>query len=1197
MYLNNPKISIVLPSLNVVSYIEQCLDSVINQTLSDIEIICIDGGSTDGTFQILKKYENNDSRIKVISSDIKSYGHQMNVAISMAKGEYVGIVETDDFIELNMYEELYKLSDGGKIDIIKGNFYHLDDSKPKNSNLRVDESKQDIPSSAFKVFEAPNILNGHPSIWAAIYNRKFLNDNSIRFIEASGGGWVDNPFLFESFFASKSIRYINTPLYYYRESNPDSSSNNLVDLSLPMERMINNLDVFNKYDITNENLIVALYVRIFWHIKDVLSNIDLKNQKNIVYPFIKNIFNRLNVDIIKNRLNKEYVELYEEYIPIVNDCNNQIINVNSPRNNIKISILMPFYNSEDVIEKAILNVIKQSLDDIELICINMESSDSSLDILNKFSQDYDFISIYNFGHINISDALNYGIKISNGDYIAFLDVDDYFVDDDSLEKMYDFASNNELNAVTSNLSQDKSIDISSPINFDIISENKIFPPEEYGIPFALNKNIIKKNFLIYNNIFFTDFGGYDSIFVAELLSKIDKIGAVPTNFYPNTFNNKINYELNREELFDYLNHFKIVFNYLKHIKFKSIRNEYRQLLFWFLKHLSYKKIPDAVNLIKEIFNNDIFLLADLENYLYLKFNNDNIKSNLNINSPLLSIIIPIDKVKSQADKLISSLHNQTFTNFEIVLLTNDGDFSFSLYEKYHANDLIKILFDDYDGFEEMLLEGYKESSGEWCLFFNPNQFVSVNSINTLINNTLTQNSGSFLSKLKLKDFYNGNTLVRNLNSDKYDLNQILESINSNKIKNPKISVIVPVYNAELFLEEALDSVLKQTFDEIELVCVNDGSKDYSLDMLIEFANLDYRFFLIDQVNAGCGAARNKALDYASGDFIYFFDPDDYILPDTFERLYVNAMNNGTDLVMFKIARFVDDEPINYSAPGFDFENVFPNVDFNNFIFDYHDIKRYVMNASFAPWTKLYKKEFLDKYNDFRFPTNIAFDDAPFHIQSVLRASSISFIPEFFYFYRYNPNSIINTSSNGIDIFRICDIVEKFIKENNFYDEFKKEFDLFKIKQIFNYLLSTGTNEYFIKAKEEFSKINLGDDSLLDDDLLYRYNLLLGSNSLTDYLSNYYESKIIKLNDSINKLNDENRVLSSNHERVLKENNELSSNYERVLKENRDLSSKFEISSNRNIVLSDENRKLNVQLRNSLNKKQNQSNIFKKFMSR
>ena len=108
---------------------------------------------------------------------------------------------------------------------------------------------------------------------------------------------------------------------------------------------------------------------------------------------------------------------------------------------------------------------------------------------------------------------------------------------------------------------------------------------------------------------------------------------------------------------------------------------------------------------------------------------------------------------------------------------------------------------------------------------------------------------------------------------------------------------------------------------------------------------------------------------------------------------------------------------------------------------------------------------------------------------------------------------------------------------------------------------------------------------------------MGSNSLTDYLSNYYESKIIKLNDSINKLNDENRVLSSNHERVLKENNELSSNYERVLKENNELSSKFEISSNRNIVLSDENRKLNVQLRNSLNKKQNSSNIFKKFMSR
>ena len=96
------KVSIIMPSLNVANYISECMDSVINQTLSDIEILCIDAGSTDGTLDILRDYESKDNRIKVIVSSMKSYGHQVNMGLDMAKGEYIGIVETDDYIESYM---------------------------------------------------------------------------------------------------------------------------------------------------------------------------------------------------------------------------------------------------------------------------------------------------------------------------------------------------------------------------------------------------------------------------------------------------------------------------------------------------------------------------------------------------------------------------------------------------------------------------------------------------------------------------------------------------------------------------------------------------------------------------------------------------------------------------------------------------------------------------------------------------------------------------------------------------------------------------------------------------------------------------------------------------------------------------------------------------------------------------------------
>lgn len=96
------KISVILPSLNVESYIKQCINSVINQTLDDIEIICVDAGSTDGTLEILGDYVNKDSRVKLIHSNKKSYGYQMNLGIKEANGEYIAIVETDDFIKNTM---------------------------------------------------------------------------------------------------------------------------------------------------------------------------------------------------------------------------------------------------------------------------------------------------------------------------------------------------------------------------------------------------------------------------------------------------------------------------------------------------------------------------------------------------------------------------------------------------------------------------------------------------------------------------------------------------------------------------------------------------------------------------------------------------------------------------------------------------------------------------------------------------------------------------------------------------------------------------------------------------------------------------------------------------------------------------------------------------------------------------------------
>ena len=216
------------------------------------------------------------------------------------------------------------------------------------------------------------------------------------------------------------------------------------------------------------------------------------------------------------------------------------------------------------------------------------------------------------------------------------------------------------------------------------------------------------------------------------------------------------------------------------------------------------------------------------------------------------------------------------------------------------------------------------------------------------------------------------------------------------LKNPKISVVVPVYNAEPFLKEAMESVLNQTFANFEMVCVNDGSTDNSLEMLNVFASNDERVKVISKPNGGCGSARNMGIDNANGEYIYFFDPDDYIEVETFEKLYKKAQQNDSDIVICNFIQFRDSES-NYKT-GFSFEKDLPNVDLSNYVCDYQGVKKYILNSYFAPWFKLYKKEFIEK-NHFRFDLGIAFDDVPFHVKTMLKASKISFVPECFYHYR------------------------------------------------------------------------------------------------------------------------------------------------------------------------------------------------------
>lgn len=311
-----PKISVIMPSLNVEDYMEECLSSVLNQTFKDIEVICVDAGSTDKTLDIIKKYQKKDERIKLLMSDKKSYGYQVNLGIKESEGKYISIVETDDYIDKQMLERLYSYSQDDTIDIIKSNFYYLNDYDEEVEIIKG-TAKRDVPTEKIITLkEEPLFVEGHPSIWAGIYSKEFLQKNNIKFLEVPKGGWVDNPFFYETALKAEKIIYLDDAFYYYRITNPNSSTNDFGDNTLPMKRILDIYDVLKENNVQDKNIIEVFYIRLFRYIEIILehNNNDVSSLDYDTCSYIQKALKNVDETIVQDELNRNFRALYYKFM-------------------------------------------------------------------------------------------------------------------------------------------------------------------------------------------------------------------------------------------------------------------------------------------------------------------------------------------------------------------------------------------------------------------------------------------------------------------------------------------------------------------------------------------------------------------------------------------------------------------------------------------------------------------------------------------------------------------------------------------------------------------------------------------------------------------------------------------------------------------------------------------------------------------
>ncbi len=222
--IDAPKVSVLVPICNVERYLEECLDSLVAQSFTDFEVLCINDGSTDGSLAIIHRYMEADARFRVIDKPNSGYGASMNMGLANAIGEYIAILESDDFFEPNALELLVDAAERNQSDVVKADFYLYWSTPQERDELFRIVDEQEVGRTVRPIDDLA-IFFRKPSIWSALYRTNFLKDNGIDFLETPGASYQDAGFNFKVWASAARATFIADPILHYRQDNEKSSVN------------------------------------------------------------------------------------------------------------------------------------------------------------------------------------------------------------------------------------------------------------------------------------------------------------------------------------------------------------------------------------------------------------------------------------------------------------------------------------------------------------------------------------------------------------------------------------------------------------------------------------------------------------------------------------------------------------------------------------------------------------------------------------------------------------------------------------------------------------------------------------------------------------------------------------------------------------------------------------------------------------
>lgn len=295
-------------------------------------------------------------------------------------------------------------------------------------------------------------------------------------------------------------------------------------------------------------------------------------------------------------------------------------------------------------------------------------------------------------------------------------------------------------------------------------------------------------------------------------------------------------------------------------------------------------------------------------------------------------------------------------------------------------------------------------------------------------------------------------------------------------KQVKVSVIIPIYNVEEFLRECLESVIDQTLQEIEIICVNDGTKDNSMDIVKEYVPKDKRIIIVNKTNGGLSSARNTGMDIASGEYLYFLDSDDYLRPQTLEKLYGLAKENDLDNIFFSAETFFENDEvkeknksyITYYDRNRDYMGVYDGQELFTLMEEANDFKP-------SACLQMPKKQMLDQFG-IRFYEGILHEDNLFTLQNMTVSKRVMCIHDKFYMRRMRDESIMTGAKElkkSVGYFVTIKEYFSFIENMDISKEFAEALTK-RMRRFYSHVILMGKNATEDEVFKAFKKEHIQD---------------------------------------------------------------------------------------------------------------------------